>query len=101
MVIANLVQVLGGELELTVMVSSSTFWFRSSVFQSHTLVYEEGAFRLSGMDRASNQNYLRCITNYMEPLWICIQWGPLGTRWILHILCQMGSRKAGDVKHGI
>ena len=37
-----------GELELTVMVSSSTFWFRSSVFQSHTLVYEEGAFRLSG-----------------------------------------------------
>ena len=48
MVIANLVQVLGGELELTVMVSSSTFWFRSSVFQSHTLVYEEGAFRLSG-----------------------------------------------------
>ena len=48
MVIANLVQVLGGESELTVMVSSSTFWFRSSVFQSHTLVYEEGAFRLSG-----------------------------------------------------
>ena len=48
MVIANLVQVLGSELELTVMVSSSTFWFRSSVFQSHTLVYEEGAFRLSG-----------------------------------------------------
>ena len=48
MVIANLVQVLWGELELTVMVSSSTFWFRSSVFQSHTLVYEEGAFRLSG-----------------------------------------------------
>ena len=46
--VANLVQVLGGELELTVMVSSSTFWFRSSVFQSHTLVYEEGAFRLSG-----------------------------------------------------
>ena len=48
MVIANLVQVLGDELELTVMVSSSTFWFRSSVFQSHTLVYEEGAFRLYG-----------------------------------------------------
>ena len=48
MVIANLVQVLRGELELTVIVSSSTFWFRSSVFQSHTLVYEEVAFRLSG-----------------------------------------------------